>query len=152
MIGLTVRQMAQDNYMGDMQKFGDVVTTPIDNAIRYYRLNARQKKSVLWLVSEHKVQFCENYNVVPDGFVSNSTLTRSGFNKLTQHLLVTLVMLKANKERLAMEIYEVRLIVIGRKGGMRLVNPARRGTVPHGKYVLIAVPDVSVLGIRTFEQ
>lgn len=153
MVGITLRQMSQNDYLGNIQKFGDIVTTELENAMRYYRLNAYQRKSIRWLVDNHLARFSEYYGVSSDDYKSIVCLTRAGFNKITQHILVTLVLLRPDRVKITMEVMEVRLVAIGKKGGMKMLNPQRRGTVPHGSAVLVAVPDTSVLGVRTnFEQ
>jgi len=148
MIGLTVRQMTDNNYLGDLQRFGDVITTPIENAISYYHLNSYQKQQVFFLHSSHLEIFADYWGVEPADYRLVFVLSRLGFSKIAQLLCVASSIVYPDKDETHMRIIETRFIAIGRKGGLKLLNPARRGTVPHGKQVLLAEPENSLWGRR----
>jgi len=152
MIGISVRSMAEtssNGMLGDVTIFGDLKFVPVPTAFRYYNLNKYQRKSITYLVNNYLKVFCEYWGYDEKLFRSVVTISRSGFSEQTKQIFISATIMKPDKDELRMHTVESRAIHLGRKGGMKLINPLRRGTVPHGKSVLLAVPDITILGIRT---
>jgi len=149
-VGITVKQMSNKQNLGDLQPFGDIVTfDDLDKAARYYRVNSYQRKQLFTLFESHLPTFCEYWDVNLSDYRLMFVVTRLGFTKVASLLCVASNIIYPDKNEVRMRIIETRFIRIGKKGGLELINAARRGTKPHGLGgVLKAEPENTLWGKR----
>lgn len=142
-LAITPNALTLSDWMGDIQVFGDLRQVSRNKAIKYYRLNSYQKRNFIWLLENHLPELMKYYEFNVDKCRSLVTVSRAGFMKTTQLIIVTLAVVDYSDTTAL--VLDTRYVTLLKKGGRRLLNPKRRGTSIHGKYVLKAPTEYSLL-------
>jgi thiamine pyrophosphokinase len=114
--------------------YGDVRSKSLDEIYQYYRLSAKQRKEVRWIIKEHLSNYCELQGVQKSDYHHSITFTRLGSSPQEKWLVITSSIWYIAD--LDLKFRESRHIKIGVNGGKILLNPERRGTFVSGKAVL----------------
>lgn len=145
-VAINARALSLQNWVGDIQIFGDLRQVDVNSAIEYYHLNHFQKNNFIWLCKNHLDLLHERYDFNKDVTRSLVTVSRVGLTKSTQ--LIVLSMTLVDYSFKTAKIIDNRFISLGKKGGRVMLNPQRRGNHVHGSYVLKSIPTYSLLEYR----
>ncbi|MEO1286503.1 MAG: hypothetical protein AAFV93_01945 [Chloroflexota bacterium] len=131
------RQIALQDWYGDLQVFGDIRQVDSINAIvEYYYMNHKQRSSLEWLYKNHLPYLQKYYGVDPAKCKTLLTVSRLGFNKSSQQLFVCLVCARVVSSDLNVKFLETRHVALGKNGGRKLFNTKYNQAV-NGERVLI---------------